>query len=386
MSPRSKQEYREAVYLRYKQASRREKTAILNEFCATCNCHRKHAIRVLKRFKRFTKPKPKKRGPKPRYQSDTIITPLKRIWLAANLPCSKRLKAILPLWIPGYNMQFWSLAPDVSQALLTISPATIDRILASTRIHYNKRGRATTKPGSLLKKQRYPSKPTSGMNPDRGSAKLILLPIAVNPPRVCSSIPSTLLISPPDGPNSVPSGEREKEESWNKSKISNKASHSLSWASIPITAWSSSITTSYDTSYKEHTPYILPAAEPTTKMTTPIWNRKTGPTYDNGSDMNDSINPTSSLSSMISIGTNGDSFTTSSAPPSNSSLKIESTQKPSNDTIHPKPGTRESWPLLTSSITQKNPCPNNCKNINPFLLRENMEKKLKRIFSYIKPG
>jgi len=153
MSPRSKQEYREAVYLRYKQASRREKTAILNEFCATCNCHRKHAIRTLKKFKRFTKPKPKKRGPKPRYQSDQIITPLKRIWLAANLPCSKRLKAILPLWIPGYTTQFGTLPPEVSQALLTISPATIDRVLASTRIHYNKRGRATTKPGSLLKKQ-----------------------------------------------------------------------------------------------------------------------------------------------------------------------------------------------------------------------------------------
>ncbi|MDT8303524.1 MAG: hypothetical protein RQ760_18740, partial [Sedimentisphaerales bacterium] len=65
MSPRSKREYREAVHLRYKNASRHEKTAILDEFCATCTCHRKHAIRVLKRFKRFTKPKPKKRGPKP---------------------------------------------------------------------------------------------------------------------------------------------------------------------------------------------------------------------------------------------------------------------------------------------------------------------------------
>jgi len=35
MSPRSKREYREAVYLRYKNATRHEKTAILNEFCAT---------------------------------------------------------------------------------------------------------------------------------------------------------------------------------------------------------------------------------------------------------------------------------------------------------------------------------------------------------------
>jgi hypothetical protein len=48
--------------LRYKKANRNEKTAILDEFCATCGYHRKHAIRVLKGFKRFTKPKQKKRG------------------------------------------------------------------------------------------------------------------------------------------------------------------------------------------------------------------------------------------------------------------------------------------------------------------------------------
>lgn len=36
MSPKSKREYVEAVFLRYKKASRSEKTAILDEFCATC--------------------------------------------------------------------------------------------------------------------------------------------------------------------------------------------------------------------------------------------------------------------------------------------------------------------------------------------------------------
>jgi len=152
MSPRSKREYREAVHVRYKNASRYEKTAILNEFCATCTCHRKHAIRVLKRFKRFTKPKPKKRGPKPTYQKDEISTPLKRIWLAANLPCSKRLKVMLPIWLPGYIELFGELSVEVTNALLTISPPTIDRILAPTRIQYKKRGRSTTKPGTLLRK------------------------------------------------------------------------------------------------------------------------------------------------------------------------------------------------------------------------------------------
>jgi hypothetical protein len=78
MSPRSKREYREAVHLRYKNATRTEKTAILDEFCATCGCHRKHAIRVLKGFKRFTKPKTKKRGKPAVYQKEEIRKPLKK--------------------------------------------------------------------------------------------------------------------------------------------------------------------------------------------------------------------------------------------------------------------------------------------------------------------
>jgi hypothetical protein len=102
--PRSKREYTEAIHLRvtfrlrYKNASRREKTVILDEYCAICRCHRKHATRVLKGFKRFTKPKAKKRERPSVYQNEAIRKPLKEIWLKANLPCSKRLKAILPIW------------------------------------------------------------------------------------------------------------------------------------------------------------------------------------------------------------------------------------------------------------------------------------------------
>jgi hypothetical protein len=153
MSPQSKREYRETVHLRYKKASRNEKTSILDEFCATCGCHRKHAIRVLKGFKRFTKPKPKRRGKPSLYQNEAILNPLKEIWLAANLPCSKRLKVILAIWLPGYVQLFGALSSEVTQALLSISPPTIDRILKPIRIQYTKRGKSTTKPGTLLRKQ-----------------------------------------------------------------------------------------------------------------------------------------------------------------------------------------------------------------------------------------
>lgn len=153
MSPRSKREYTEAVHKRYKHASRSEKKVILDEFCATTGYNRKYAIILLKGFKRFKKPVRKKRGPKPLYQNDEIIKPLKKIWLSANLPCSKRLKAILPLWLPGYYERFGILPLDVVQALHRISAATIDRILKPVRSRYGKRGRSTTKPGTLLRKQ-----------------------------------------------------------------------------------------------------------------------------------------------------------------------------------------------------------------------------------------
>ena len=153
MSSRSKREYLEAIYLRYKRASRKDKAIILDEFCTTCGYHRKHAIRLLKKFTRFIKPKKRKRGRTPLYSKEVIVKPLKKIWLSANLPCSKRLKAVLPLWLPGYVQEYGSLPTEVTEALIAISPATIDRLLKPVRVKYKGRGRSTTKPGTLLRKQ-----------------------------------------------------------------------------------------------------------------------------------------------------------------------------------------------------------------------------------------
>ncbi len=50
-------------------------------------------------------------------------------------------------------MTFGEPSPAVTNALLTISPPTIDRLLKPIRFHYTKRGRSTTKAGTLLRKQ-----------------------------------------------------------------------------------------------------------------------------------------------------------------------------------------------------------------------------------------
>ncbi|MCJ7833610.1 MAG: integrase [Deltaproteobacteria bacterium] len=153
MSPRSKKEYLEAIAKRYKKATKAQKHLILDEFCAATEYHRKHAIRKLKGYKRFTKPQPKPRGPKPIYDSPELLKALRKIWLSANQPCSTRLKASLPLWLPSYGPTFGKLSPQVLRALNTISAPTIDRLLKPVRVQYKKRGRATTKPGTLLRKQ-----------------------------------------------------------------------------------------------------------------------------------------------------------------------------------------------------------------------------------------
>jgi len=153
MGPHSKKEYMETIYLRYKRTkTRAEKSALITELCVTCNWHRKHAIRALKKFKRFTRPKLKKCGKPSIYNIPSVIEPLKKIWLASGQPCSKLLKSTIRLWLPYYAKEFGGLSLSAVKALLKISPATIDRVFKSIRIKYTKRGRSTTKPGTLLRK------------------------------------------------------------------------------------------------------------------------------------------------------------------------------------------------------------------------------------------
>lgn len=154
MSPIATLEYIKTMALRYRGAKgKSEKAHILDEICATCGFHRKHAIRLLARNPNAPRRPRRPPGPKAVYAQPEILRPLKKIWLTANLPCSKRLKAMIPSWLRGYEDLFGELAPDVRDKLQSISPSTIDRVLKHTRIMYTRHGRTTTKPGTLLRSQ-----------------------------------------------------------------------------------------------------------------------------------------------------------------------------------------------------------------------------------------
>jgi hypothetical protein len=150
MSNGSKKECVEVFRAHYQGATKRQKQAMLDDCCRLCGYHRKYAIRLLNSKARKAK-KPSKRGRKKKYDNPLISEVLTDIWVATNLPCAKRLKTIIPLWLPHYDK--FIVPDDVKKALLSISAATIDRLMAPHRSKFNKRGLSTTKPGSIIKKR-----------------------------------------------------------------------------------------------------------------------------------------------------------------------------------------------------------------------------------------
>ncbi|MDR3502183.1 MAG: integrase [Legionella sp.] len=135
---------------RYRTAGKREKGVILQELCDSSSYHKKHAIRLLNAVSKKSQRKTKTGRP-PLYPENLYLEPLKRIWLLSDQLCGKRLKMALPLWLPHYGEAYDVLEPGVYEGLLSMSAATIDRLLAPLRVKY-KRSFSGTKPGSILKK------------------------------------------------------------------------------------------------------------------------------------------------------------------------------------------------------------------------------------------
>jgi hypothetical protein len=144
MSLQSKREYLGQIRSRYRRAGRVYKSKILDEYCQVCGYDRKYAIKRLAADPHRPRRQP---GRKPLYDKEHLLPVLKRVWLASDQMCSKRLRAALPKWLPH-------LAPlDVESKtqLLALIPATMDRLLRPLRVRYPGKGLGGTKPGTLLK-------------------------------------------------------------------------------------------------------------------------------------------------------------------------------------------------------------------------------------------
>jgi hypothetical protein len=149
---------------RYRRATKKEKGGMLDELIALTDYNRRYAIGVLRGQGNAIKVGRRLRlvgdlgrsteRRRSRIYDGVVLEWLKKIWAILDFICGKRLAAIIPEVVPVLE-RYHEIALDAGtrQKLLSISPATIDRLLAPERRKFALRGRAGTKPGTLLKHQ-----------------------------------------------------------------------------------------------------------------------------------------------------------------------------------------------------------------------------------------
>lgn len=138
---------------RYWKATRAEKGELLDEFVALTGYHRKYAMALL----RHGPPKEHARGRgagHPIVYGPPVLAALEVAAEAAGWICGKRLAPFMAELVPALEREgALELGPEVRGQLLAMKAATIDRRLKAVKAREKPRGIATTKPGSLLKKQ-----------------------------------------------------------------------------------------------------------------------------------------------------------------------------------------------------------------------------------------
>ncbi len=143
--------YLDKLRERYAQATKKERSHILDEFVATTDYHRKPAIALLRGQRRHRDAAQPIRRPRARFYTDEDQRAV--VWLAELFDQinSKRLRAAMDRELENLRKHaHLRVSRRCFQHLQQISPATLDRI---RKIFHAQRGgrRGGTKPGSWLK-------------------------------------------------------------------------------------------------------------------------------------------------------------------------------------------------------------------------------------------
>lgn len=151
------------IALRYQKTNKKCKSMILNEFTALTGYNRAYASYLLsnhgkriKIIKKTTVVVDVKRKVKRQRESPYVLVKkhLTKIWQILGYPCGKRLKPILAEAVTKLkSFKEIYLDREIEDKLSRISASTIDRLLKQEKKKYELKGRAKTKPGTLLKSQ-----------------------------------------------------------------------------------------------------------------------------------------------------------------------------------------------------------------------------------------
>ena len=161
---RTDDRYLKQLQARYRKASKKEKTVILDEYVKTTGYHRKHATAVLNgRRERVQGPIRRPRRVLYGVEEANALATLADLF--DNI-CSKRLRAAMDVELPQlYQAGVLRISSTCYEKLLKVSPATMDRLRSRYRSGRQRR-RGFTKPGTLLK-QRIPIRTWADWTEDR---------------------------------------------------------------------------------------------------------------------------------------------------------------------------------------------------------------------------
>ena len=121
-----------AIRGRYREASKRDKSRMLDEFVTIAGFHKKHAVRLLNQAGQDNSERPVPRGK--RIYDEAARQALIVAWEAADRICGKRLKAALPSMVESLERHgHLDLDPDVRERLFSASASTMDRLLRPVR-------------------------------------------------------------------------------------------------------------------------------------------------------------------------------------------------------------------------------------------------------------
>jgi len=166
----------------YRKATKRGKGRILDHVVEVTGYNRVYASHRLQLYgKRLflhdcggrqvileaERKKPVKRHERKRIYGPEVEKELVKIWRIMDYPCGKRLAAMLPWLVPKLEHHGeLSFGPETREKLLSISAATIDRMLEQRKKRMRLKARSVTKPGTLLK-QKIPVRTFAGWDDAR---------------------------------------------------------------------------------------------------------------------------------------------------------------------------------------------------------------------------
>ncbi|MBV9677733.1 MAG: ISNCY family transposase, partial [Acidobacteriaceae bacterium] len=128
----TRQELIQAVRKRYQTAAREQKTEILHEFVEVTHYHRKYALQLLGQDPDRVEAKQSRMGR--RIYQEAAREALTLLWEASDRLCGKRLKPLLAVLVEAMEQHgHLQLDPGVREQVLTVSAATIDRLLGPVR-------------------------------------------------------------------------------------------------------------------------------------------------------------------------------------------------------------------------------------------------------------